>query len=372
MDMISLLKRLVETESPSADKAAVDRVAAIIADEARRLGADVETVSVKDAGNHLIARWNSPYPQPLSPGERGEAILLLCHMDTVFPRDTLANMPYREADGKIFGPGVLDMKAGIVISLAAIESLQTSGSLNRQVTLLCTSDEEVGSLTSENLIVDLAQKSELVLVLESALRDGSLKTWRKGVGEFWVQVKGRAAHAGGAHEDGKNAIEEMSHQVLAIQKMTDYEKGTTLNVGVMQGGTVSNVVPEEAIAQVDVRVMQPGEWERVEAEMMALKPVLDGTSLEITGGLNRPPMPFDETMKATFEKAKAIAVEVGIELKAGGSGGGSDANFVAPLGIPVLDGLGAIGEGLHSEREFIFTDSLQERAKLLAALLRNW
>jgi glutamate carboxypeptidase len=185
-------------------------------------------------------------------------------------------------------------------------------------------------------------------------------------------VKGRAAHAGGNHEDGRNAIEEMSHQVIAIQKMTDYEKGTTLNVGVMHGGTVPNVVPEEAIAQVDVRVMQPSEWERIETEMKALKPVLDGTSLEISGELNRPPMPFDDTMKATFEKAKAIAEEIGVELKASGSGGGSDGNFVAPLGIPVMDGLGAIGGGLHSEREYIFADSLEKRARLLATILEKW
>ena len=380
MDMKSLLKRLVETESPSSDKAAVDRVGVIVADEARRLGADIEIVSVEKAGDHIIARWAGESPSPsgspigvLREVVRGEGeILLLCHMDTVFPLGTLAKMPYREADGKIYGPGALDMKAGIVISLAAIEILQQSGGLNRQLTLLCTSDEEVGSLTSEKLIVELARASELVLVLESALPDGSLKTWRKGVGEFRVRVKGRAAHAGGAHEEGRNAIEEISHQVLAIQKMTDYEKGTTLNVGVIQGGTVSNVVPEEATAQVDVRVMQPGEWERVEAEMQALKPVLDGTSLTIAGGLNRPPMPFDETMKETFEKAKTIAARVGIELKAGGSGGGSDGNFVAPLGIPVLDGLGAVGDGLHSEREYIFADSLAERARLLAALLQNW
>jgi len=379
MDMKSLLKRLVETESPSADKAAVDRVGAIIADEAHRLSADVEIASVIAAGDHIIARWGespSPSGSPngvLREGARSEGnILILCHMDTVFPLGTLEKMPYREANGKIFGPGVLDMKAGIVISLAAIAELQESGGLNRPVTLLCTSDEEVGSLTSQTLIEDLARESELVLVLESALLDGSLKTWRKGVGEFWVKVKGRAAHAGGAHEEGRNAIEEMSHQVLAIQQMTDYAKQITLNVGVMHGGTVSNVVPEEATAQVDVRVMQPGEWERVEAQMQALEPVLDGTSLEIAGSLNRPPMPFDETMSATFDKAKFIAADIGIELKAGGSGGGSDANFVAPLGIPVLDGLGAIGEGLHSEREFIFADSLKDRAKLLVALLKNW
>lgn len=374
MDMKSLLQRLVETESPSADKAAVDRVGEIVAEEARRLGADVEIVPVKEAGDHVIARWDhaSPARTPHE-GARGERnILLLCHMDTVFPLGTLEEMPFREADGKIFGPGALDMKAGIVISLAAIEQLQHAGGLNRPVTLLCTSDEETGSLSSQSLIEDLAREAGLVLVMESALLDGSLKTWRKGVGEFWIKVKGRAAHAGGAHEEGRNAIEEMAHQVLAIQKLTNYDWKTTLNVGVIRGGTVSNVVPEEAVAQVDVRIMQPGEWERVEAEMKALRPVLDDTSLEITGGLNRPPMPFDDRAQAAFEKAKAIAEGIGIELKAGGSGGGSDANFVAPLGIPVLDGLGAVGDGYHSEREFIFADSLQERAKLLAALLQDW
>jgi glutamate carboxypeptidase len=379
MDMKFLLKRLVETESPSTDKASVDRVGAIVADEARRLGVDVQIVPVKEAGDHLIARFlpspdvgrvGGAVPPYRDHGEGG--ILLLCHMDTVFPLGTLEKMPFREADGKIYGPGTLDMKAGIVICLAAIEELQNTGGLNRPVTLLCTSDEEIGSLSSQSLIEDLAKESELVLVLESALLDGSLKTWRKGVGEFWIKVRGRAAHAGGAHEEGCNAIEEMAHHVLAIQKLTNYERGTTLNVGVIQGGTVSNVVPEEAVAQVDVRIIQSGEWERIEAEMRVLRPVLDGTSLEITGGLNRPPMPFDDRAKATFEKARTIAESIGIELKAGGSGGSSDANFVAPLGIPVLDGLGAIGEGYHSEREFIFADSLQERVKLLAALLREW
>ena len=372
MNIQSLLKRLVETESPTSDKTAVNRVGAIVADEARRLGAEVQLVPVKEAGNHIIAYWGSPHPRSLSGGERGDSILLLCHMDTVFPLGILEKMPWREADGKLYGPGVLDMKAGIAISLGAIAELQKDGGLTRPVTLLCTSDEEVGSLTSRSLIENLAKDSELVLVLESALLDGSLKTWRKGVGEFWVKVKGRAAHAGGAHQDGRNAIEEMAHQVIAIQKLTDYSKQTTLNVGVIRGGTVSNVVPEEAVAQVDVRVMQPGEWERLESEMNRLKPILDGTSIEITGGLNRPPMPFDETMKATFEKAKSIAAGIGLELKASGTGGGSDANFVAPLGIPVLDGLGAVGEGLHSEREYIFADSLQERTKLLATLLREW
>ena len=363
MDMKTLLKQLVEIESPSYDKPAVDRVGALVADEALKYGADVEVISNTKTGDHVVARWGS--------GKDG--ILLLCHMDTVFPLGTLKSMPYREADGKIYGPGTLDMKAGIVICLAAMDELQKTGGLNhRPVTLLCTSDEEIGSGTSRKYIEEYAKESALVLVLEAALLDGSLKTWRKGVGGFHIHVKGRAAHAGGDHEKGRNAIEEMAHQVIAIQKLTDYTKQTTLNVGVMNGGTVSNVVPEEAYAEVDIRVMQPGEWERIEAEVKALKPVLDGITLKITGSLNRPPMPFDEAMKVTFEKAKSIAAGIGMELKAGGTGGASDANFIAPFGIPVLDGMGAIGEGYHSEREYIFSDSLEQRRKLLVALLTNW
>lgn len=363
MELTRLLKRLVETESPSHDKAAVDRVGVIVAEEARKLGAKIEIISNKETGDHVLCKFSGDREQ------RG--ILLLCHMDTVFPLGTIEKFPYREADDKITGPGTLDMKAGIVIALAAIAEAQKSG-LKRPVTLLCTSDEEIGSHTSRAHIERLAKESALVLVLEGGLVDGALKTWRKGVGEFWVRTRGRAAHSGGDHEKGRNAIEEMAHQVIAIQKLTDYSKQTTLNVGVIQGGTVSNVVPEEALIQVDVRVMQPGEWERLEAEMYQLKPVLDGTSIEITGDLNRPPMPFDETMKAAFEKARSIAAQIGMDLKAGGTGGASDANFVAPLGIPVLDGLGAVGEGYHSEREYILRDSLTERTKLVAALLREW
>jgi glutamate carboxypeptidase len=365
MDTKSFLRCLVETESPSHDKAAVDRLGALISEEARMLGAQVEILSNQETGDHVLCRFMPVHPTTEKP------ILLLCHMDTVFPLGTLDKFPYRAGEGKISGPGTLDMKGGIVIALAGIEAAQQSG-LKRPVLLLCTSDEEIGSHTSRGHIERLAKESALVLVLEGGLVDGSLKTWRKGVGEFRVRTKGRAAHAGGDHEKGRNAIEEMAHQVIAVQKLTDYSKQTTLNVGVIQGGTVSNVVPEEAMIQVDVRVMQPGEWERLEVQMHNLKPVLDGTSLEISGSLNRPPMPFDETMKATFEKARSIAARTGRDLSAGGTGGASDANFVAPLGIPVLDGLGAVGEGYHSEREYIFADSLGERAKLVAALIKNW
>lgn len=369
MDMKFLLKNLVETESPSHNREAVNRVGALVAEEARQLGAQLEIISNQETGNHIVARFSPIHPSSFN---LHPSILLLCHMDTVFPLGILAKMPFLEADGKIFGPGVLDMKAGIVICLAAIEELQKTGGLKQPVTLLCTSDEEIGSHTSRELIERLGKESAAVFVFEPALVDGSLKTWRKGGGGFWVTAKGRAAHAGGDHEKGRNAIEEMAHQILAIQKLTDYTKQTTLNVGVIHGGTVSNVVPDEASIEVDVRIMQPGEWERIEGKMRKLKPVLEGTSLHITGGLNRPPMPFDETMSATFEKAKSIAAGIGMDLKAGGTGGASDGNFIAPFRIPLLDGMGGVGEGYHSEREFIFANSLEQKKNLLVALLKNW
>ena len=364
--MINLLKQLVETESPSHDKSAVDRVGVIVADECRKLGAHVEIHPQTKTGDHIVARF---------PGKKeGRGILILSHMDTVFPLGTLKKMPFYEKDGKIFGPGVLDMKGGIVIALSAISAiLSSSGPDTLPITALFTSDEEIGSHSSRTLIESLAHDASIVFVMESGLEDGALKTWRKGVGGFYINVKGRAAHSGGDHEKGRNAIEEMAHQVIAIQKLTDYTRQTTLNVGVINGGTVSNVVPEDAFAEVDVRVMQPGEWERIEAEMQNLKPVLDGTTLKIIGGLNRPPMPYNEANRSAFEKARQIAKDkLGMELIAGGSGGASDGNFVAPLGIPVLDGMGAVGEGYHSDREYIFAESLEERAELLAALIQHW
>jgi glutamate carboxypeptidase len=360
---IDLLRKLVETESPSHNKSAVDNVGEIVLDECLSLSADIETISHISVGNHLIARW----------GKGPAGILLLHHMDTVFPLETLKKMPFYQKEDKTYGPGVLDMKGGIVITLSAIRRLQEEQRMPAQpVTALFTSDEEIGSDSSRALIEKLARESSLVLVLESGLVDGALKVWRKGVGEFQVKVQGRAAHAGGAHEDGRNAIEEMAHQVLAIQNMTDYSKGTTLNVGVIKGGTASNVVPAVCEIDVDYRVLVPDEAERINTAMNSLQPVTPGTSITVTGGLNRPPMPTDDLMERTFEKASQIASGIGMILKAGGTGGGSDANFVAPLGIPVLDGLGTFGEGYHSEREYIFTDSLFSRTALVAELINRW
>lgn len=360
--MTGLLKTLVETESPTHEKTAVDRVGTIVAEQCRSLGGLVEIHPQHSAGNHISARWGS-----------GPNILILCHMDTVYPLGTLAKMPFYEKDGRIHGPGVQDMKAGIVIALAAIAKLAATGMpASRSIMALFTSDEEVGSLTSQALIESMARDAEMVFVMEPALSDGSLKTWRKGVGDYLIKVKGRAAHAGGDHEKGRNAIEELAHQIIAIQKLTDYSKATTLNVGMVSGGMAANVVPDEAMAEIDMRVLQPGEAERIDAALRTLKPILPDTSIEITGGLNRPPLPYNEINQAAFVKASEIARELGVELKAGGSGGGSDGNFIAPLGVPVLDGMGAVGDGLHSEREYILASSLPERAALLSLLLEKW
>ncbi|PWH13170.1 MAG: carboxypeptidase [Anaerolineae bacterium] len=362
--MLTLLKHLVETESPSNDKAAVDRVGAIVQEECHRLGAEIEVIPNTETGNHIIARWNAHLPH--------QPILLLHHMDTVFPLGMLERMPFYSKDDKTYGPGVLDMKGGIVISLAAIQGLQQARELNRPVTALFTSDEEIGSGTSRALIEQLAAQAAIVLVMESGLVDGSIKVWRKGVGDFIVKVKGRAAHAGGEHEKGRNAIRELAYQVLEIEKMTDYTVGTTVNVGVIRGGTVTNVVPDEAVAEGDIRILLPQEAARIEAALKALKPAFPDTSVEVTVTFNRPPLPFNETNQAALAKAQQIAATHGLELRAGGSGGGSDGNFVAPLGVPVLDGLGAVGADYHSEREWIYTTSLASRAQLVAALLRDW
>ncbi|MCS6993402.1 MAG: M20 family metallopeptidase [Anaerolineales bacterium] len=362
--MLTLLQRLVETESPSNDKAAVDRVGALVLEECHRLEAQVEIVENAETGNHLVARWNAHLP--------GQPILLLHHMDTVFPLGMLARMPFYTRDGKTYGPGVLDMKGGIVITLAAIEALRDAGQLNRPVTALFTSDEEIGSHTSRALIEQLAAKSALALVMESGLESGAIKVWRKGVGDFVVRVRGRAAHSGGEHEKGRSAIRELAHQILEIEKLTDYRLGTTVNVGVIRGGTVTNVVPEEAVAEGDIRILVPEEARRIEAALKALKPAFPDTQVDVTVTFNRPPLPFNERNRAAFAQAQAIAAAEGLPLEAGGSGGGSDGNFIAPLGVPVLDGLGAVGADYHSEREWIYTESLATRARLVAALLREW
>lgn len=298
---------------------------------------------------------------------------MLVHLDTVHPIGSLKTMPCVTRDGKLFGPGVLDMKGGVAMALTAIKALQQADRMPaKRVSLLCTSDEETGSHTSRGIIEDLARDHEVVFCLEPGLSDGSLKTWRKGVGIFRLKALGRAAHAGGDPENGINAILEIAHQIQRLSKLEDPESGTTLNMGVIQGGTRSNVVPNTCSLMVDLRVKTPREQERLEKALHEITPVLDGAQVLIEGEWNRPPMPRTPAIAQAFSKAQSIANKLGLKLGQGGTGGASDANFVAPLKIPLLDGLGPLGGGAHSEREFVIIESLPPRTALLAALISEW
>lgn len=364
-DMLTTLTELVEMESPSDNKDAVDKLGAHLAERLRRLGALVTVHHTALAGNHLEAHWGLGRPE--------ERIVLLTHMDTVYDLGTLARQPVRLEDDKLFGPGALDMKASLAIGLTVLDEFKRRRQWPaRPLTWLITSDEEVGSTTSRALIEQTCQGAALTLCLEPGMSNGALKTARKGIGDFTLTVHGQAAHAGVDHARGRNAIVELAHHLITIHGLTDYEAGTTLNVGVVRGGTRSNVVPDEASAHIDLRVSTLAEAERVLNTARALQPVIPGASLTVSGGLNRPPMPRDERMQATFARAQHLASLIDLTLTEASTGGGSDANFVAPLGVPVLDGLGAVGDGAHSEREHILIPSLPERAALLAALLTAW
>ncbi len=365
LDTIALLKQLTAIESPSHDKAAVDACVAFVADQLRALGADVTIMLQTTAGNQIQALWPGTDPST--------QFLTLCHLDTVWPVGTLAGMPLREENGKLFGPGVYDMKAGSAILLTALRVLREAGLQSKYpVRMLFTGDEEVGSVTSRNLIETEARHSRLTVVLEPALASGQIKTFRKGVGDFTVVAHGRAAHAGGDHQKGINAIEELAYHIPTLQKLTDYTAGTTINVGLIKGGSASNVVPERAEMEVDFRISQMAEIDRVVTAIQSLQPVLNGARLEISGGLNRPPMEHNATMVKTFEQARRLAASIGLTLEEGSTGGGSDGNFTAGLGIPTLDGMGAVGDGAHAAHEHVVIASLADRAALLATILTQW
>lgn len=362
--MMSMLKKMVEIESPTYDKAAVNRMGAFVAREATKLGAKIEIIPKQEVGDQIIARW----------GSGTDRILLVGHIDTVFPLGTIEMMPFYEKYGKVYGPGALDMKSGLVIMLHAIQALQEEEKMpKRPITAFFNTDEEMGSYHSREIVEKFAKDTALALVFEPCeYLEGTLHTWRKGTGKFTVKVEGRAAHSGGEHRKGLNAIEELSYQIVKIQQLTDYSKGTTINIGSVSGGRAINIIPAFAEANGDIRVKTLDEYQRIEDAILSLTPVIKNAHISATCQLNRPPMPFDVTMKATFDKAYQIAKAEGMEIKAGGSGSASDANFIANVGTPVLDGLGAVGEGFHSEDEYFLLDSFIQRAELTAMLLRDW
>ena len=342
--MVEALRRLVEAESFSSDPEAVARCAGVIDELCRDLlGAGTER-----RGAHLV--WRRPGDRP---------VLLLCHFDTVWPTGTLAEFPFTLEDGVARGPGAFDMKAGIVQGLYALRQTDAAAAA------LFTSDEEIGSTTSRPLIEEVARRSRAVLVLEPSAA-GKVKIARKGVGQWRVEVRGRAAHAGLAPEKGANAVLELAHQVLAISGLADSEAGTTVSVTTAEGGTAGNVIPERAACSVDVRMWTAEEAERVRGALTSLRPVLRGTSISVDGELNRGPME-----RSASEDLYRRLGSLGYDLGTAEVGGASDGNFTAALGIPTLDGLGPAGGGAHAREEHVLVAEMPRRAEMVARLIEN-
>jgi glutamate carboxypeptidase len=372
-ELLALAAELVGHESPSGDKARCDTLAELMAARLAELGA-VERVTNPAGGDHLLLRVAAPdasaggsqdEAQPLRPA------LVLCHYDTVWPAGTLAARPFRVEGDLAYGPGLYDMKASIAMCELALRSLGPLGvRLPRPVTLLITSDEEIGSPTSRALIEAAARGCAFALVLEPPVEPhGALKTARKGVGMYSVELAGRAAHAGVEPEKGASAITELAQQIRAANAVADASQGTTINVGLVSGGSGRNVVPAAARMEVDARAWTMAEAARVDAAFRGLAPATPGVTLTVSGGFNRPPMERTPASVALFERAQAIGAGLGLALAEGATGGGSDGNFTAAVGAPTLDGLGAPGQGAHAEHEQISVPGLVERTALLAALL---
>jgi len=364
--MVQTIRQLVEAESPSDNKGAVDRLGALLAGRFEGLGGHAKFHRVQDSGDHLQVDFTG--------ARGGKPVLLLGHLDTVYPMGTLTTMPCRVSDGRLWGPGSFDMKSGIALMLHAIEALRTwhEDKLPRPVTVLLVSDEEVGSDTSRLITENLAKKSAAVLVLEpSHGLKGAVKTARKGIGEYILKVKGKAAHSGLDFEKGESAILELARQIIAISKLIDLKRGLTLNVGTVQGGTRVNVIPAEASAVLDVRVGRKQDAAVIDRRLRSLKPFNRKCKLEVTGGMNRPPMERTPGVVALYQKAAEIAKRLGWKLQEAAVGGGSDGNFTAGRGIPTLDGLGGVGEGAHATHESILISELPRRAALLAELIAS-
>jgi glutamate carboxypeptidase len=360
--MLICLRQAVEIESPTQSKAAVDRLAGFFVRELTCLRGKVRVLDHPSAGSGVIAEF---WPQRRSQ----KPILLLGHLDTVWDAGTLARMPFRIRKGRAYGPGILDMKSGLICGLWAIRALRALNiSPPSPVRFFLNSDEEVSSLAFRKEIFAQARGARAALVLEPAAAGGALKTARKGVGEFRITVQGRSAHAGISPESGVNAIAELARQILRMERFARPRQGLTLSVGVIEGGTRSNVIPENASAAVDVRIARLSDRDLIEQKIYALNPVHPEARLEIRGGINRPPMERRRA-RALFQIARQLGRELGMELKEASTGGGSDGNFAAALGIPTLDGLGGVGEGAHALHEHVIVRELPRRAALLAALI---
>lgn len=365
--IVRLLERMVKIESPSNEKAAVDRMGALIAAEWKLRGGRVSILRNRLQGDHIRAEIS------LSRDKAFGQILVLGHLDTVYPLGTLRKTPFRISSGRVFGPGTFDMKGGLAIALASMDALRAMRiAPSSRIVFLWTSDEEIGSGSSRQAIEAEARKSKAVFVLEPAFgKDGRLKTQRKGVGEAEIIVSGRSAHAGIDPESGVNAVHELALQISRLRGLNNPRRGITVQANVVNGGTASNVVPERASALVDLRVARVSDVSALNRKLRALRPILRGAKIEVRGGVNRPPMERTPESRRLFSLAQNLAREIGFKLGEAATGGGSDGNFTAALGVPTLDGLGAVGEGAHSPRECVVLRALPQRAALLASLLAS-
>ena len=369
--IVNTIRELVEIESPSDNKPAVDRIAAFLATRFEALGGRTQLHRSNDFGDSLQIDFAGPSRG--LPANR-KPVLLLGHYDTVYPLGTLAHMPCKIENGHLFGPGVLDMKSGIALIYHAIDWLQTwyREVLPRPVTVFLVSDEEVGSHSSRKITEGLAKESAGVLVLEPAagLR-GAVKTARKGVGEYTLRVKGVAAHAGLDPGKGHSAILELARQIAIISKLNNLRQGVSVNPGVIHGGTRTNVIAAEASVGIDVRIKRAKQASVIDHTLRTLKPFDKHCKLEMTGNINRLPMERTAGVAALYKKAHEIASQVGWKLEEASVGGGSDGNFTAGMGIPTLDGLGGVGDGAHAAHEFIVISELPRRALLLAGMIEE-
>ena len=360
--LLEFIEALVAIESPSDDPAAVNRCGSELDRRLVAIGGAVTRVPSAAAGDHLRATFGSGSRQ----------VLLLGHFDTVWPVGQLERMPLKREGGRLYGPGVFDMKAGIGLATLATRALLDRNCLaNSRITMLWTTDEEIGSETSRALIEAEASKSAAVLVFEPSLPGGALKTSRKGVGQFEMVARGVSAHAGLDPGKGVSAIRELARQIIAIDDLQDPANGVTLTAGIITGGTRANVVPAEARATIDARAVTRADAERVQRAMRDLKPQLAGAQLEVTGGFDRPPLERSAAVVELFEMARSVAKEIGVTLDEGSAGGGSDGNFTAAIGIPTLDGIGAIGDGAHALHEHVEIDALVPRAAIIAGVIES-
>jgi glutamate carboxypeptidase len=361
--LLELIQKLVRRESPSDDKAAVDACVALAAAHSKALGGRVKLHRQRGFGDVLEARFG---PKTSS----AKPILLLGHLDTVWPLGTLKTMPCRIADGRLWGPGTLDMKAGVAMAFTAIEMLTDASLLQSEIVLLLNSDEEVGSPVSRPITERLAAECAGVYVLEPA-QGLAYKTARKGTGNWRIDVTGIAAHAGVDFEKGASAIRELARVVETVSAWTDFKRGLTVSVGLAGGGSKTNVIPAEAWAEVDVRIARKADGTRIERKFAGLKPADKRCTLAVTGGINRPPMERTRGTIQLYRRAGALAAELGFLLDEAATGGASDGNFTSALGIPTLDGMGAVGEGAHARHESIVVEHLATRTALLAGMIAH-